>query len=104
MRTRPGLLLAKGGAEGLRGVGLLRGARGDGSPAIGLAVTIEDGDGNGRANRAVTVEALAALGALSPAQLEALADIHRPSALDPRGNVVGETVPAFELAPLSELA
>ena len=104
MRARPGLLLAKGGAEGLRGVGLLRGARGDGSPAIGLAVTIEDGDGNGRANRAVTIEALTALGALGPAQLEALADIHRPPALDPRGTVIGETVPAFELAPLSELA
>ena len=104
MRTSPGLLLAKGGAEGLRGVGLLRGARGAGSAAAGLAVTIEDGDGSGRANRAVTVEALSQIGALSPAQVEGLHDIHRPLARDPRGTVVGETVPAFELAPLSELA
>jgi L-asparaginase II len=104
MRAKPGQLGAKGGAEGLRGIGLLKSARGDGSGAAGVAVTIEDGDGHGRANRAVTVEALAQLGVLSAAQLERLADMHRPPARDPRGVEVGETATNFELAPISELA
>jgi hypothetical protein len=46
--ARPGLLVAKGGAEGLRGIGLLAGARGKGKPAAGMAIKIEDGDGHGR--------------------------------------------------------
>ena len=103
MRARSGVLVAKGGAEGLRGVGLLRGARGEGTPAAGVAVSIEDGDGHGRANRAVTVEALSQLGVLNTVQLERLADLHRPPARDPRGVEVGATVPNFELAPINEL-
>ncbi len=104
MRARPGLLVAKGGAEGLRGIGLLSGARGEGTPAAGMAVSIEDGDGHGRANRAVTTEALRQLGVLDDAHLERLADIHRPPLRDSRGTIVGEAVTAFELAPISELA
>jgi L-asparaginase II len=104
MRARPGELVAKGGAEGLRGVGLLKGARGEASPAAGVAVKIADGDLGGRANRAVSVEALAQLGAFGPSTLARLADLHHPPARDPRGQEVGETVPIFELAPISELA
>lgn len=104
MRARPGLLLSKSGAEGLRGIGLLEGSRGQGSPAAGLAVSIEDGDGHGRANRAVSIEALAQLGVLEQAQVERLIDLHRPAARDPRGIEVGRSEPAFELAPISELA
>ena len=36
----------KGGAEGLRGIGLLPGARGADSPSAGVAIKIEDGDGS----------------------------------------------------------
>lgn len=104
MRARPNLLVAKGGAEGLRGVGLLKGARGEGTAAAGVALTIEDGDGHGRASRAVTIEALAQLGVFDAAQLERLADLHRPAARDPRGVEVGWTAAKFELAPISELA
>jgi L-asparaginase II len=104
MRVRPGMLVSKGAAESLRGVGLLPGARGPGTPAAGLAIKIEDGDASGRANRAVSVEALAQLRALGLPELERLADLHRPPARDPRGVEVGQTVPNFELAPLSELA
>jgi L-asparaginase II len=103
MRARPGLLLSKGGAEGLRGVGLLPGARGAGSVAAGVAIKIEDGDSTGRANRAVSVEALGQLGVLDSGQLERLADFHRPPARDPRGVEVGQTLTVFELAPISEL-
>jgi L-asparaginase II len=103
MRSRPGLLVAKSGAEALRGVGLLVGARGPGSKAAGLAVKIEDGDGGYRASLAVTVEALAQLDALDDEALERLSELHRPPARDPRGAEVGWTAAHFELAPIAEL-
>jgi L-asparaginase II len=104
MKARRGALVIKGGAESLRGIGLLRGARGANSAPAGIALKIEDGDPNARANRAVTVEALAQLGVLDGATLERLAELHRPPAYDPRGTEVGQSVASFELAPLSELA
>ena len=104
MRARSGALVCKGGAEGLRGIGLLPGARGAASPSAGVAIKIEDGDGFGRANRAVSVEALAQLGALDADSLERLTELHRPPSRDPRGIEIAATVPVFRLAPLSELA
>lgn len=103
MRARPGLLVCKGGAEGLRGIGLLPGARGANSGPAGVAIKIEDGDGYSRANRSVTIEALAQLRVLSGAGLERLADLHRPPTQDPRGVEIAAAVPSFRLAPLSEL-
>jgi len=103
MRARPGSLVSKGGAEGLRGIGLLAGARGPGTPAAGVALKIEDGDAAGRANQAVSVEALVQLGMLESKTLERLADLHHPAARDPHGLEVGQTVAVFELAPISEL-
>ena len=38
MQTLGGKVVSKGGAEGLRAVGLLPGSRGEGRPAAGLAV------------------------------------------------------------------
>jgi len=104
MRARPGMLVAKGGAEGLRGIGVLPGARGKGRPAVGVAIKIEDGDGHVRANRSVSVEALAQLGVFDAEVLERLSDVHRPPSRDPRGVEIATTVPVFRLAPLSELA
>jgi L-asparaginase II len=103
MKALPGRIVVKGGAEALRGVGLLPGARGERTPAAGMAVKIEDGDGFGRANRAATVEALAQLGVISERELRLLARHHRPPVRDPRGELTGEAVPGFELAPISEL-
>jgi L-asparaginase II len=104
MRARPGMLVSKSGAEGLRGVGLLPGARGAGTPAAGMVVKIEDGDGKGRASRSASIEALAQLGVLEGQALERLHDMHRPPTKDPRGVEIAATVPVFQLAPLSELA
>ena len=104
MRARPGMIVSKGGAEALRGIGLLPGTRGSGSPAAGVALKIEDGDATGRANKAVTVDALAQLGALDADALERLNELHRPPTHDPRGVEVASAVPVFRLAPLSELA
>ena len=103
MRARPGLIVAKGGAEGLRGIGLLPGARGKGSAAAGVALKIEDGDYASRAKRAVSVEALAQLGALDSAAVDRLGDELRPRSLDPRGVEIATGVSVFQLAPLSEL-
>jgi L-asparaginase II len=103
MQRRPGALVSKGGAEGLRGIGLVRDSRGPGRPAAGLAIRIEDGDGFARANRSVTVEALGQLGVLDDRALRALSVAHRPTTRSPAGHVIAETVPGFELAPISEL-
>ena len=103
MRTLPGRVVAKGGAEALQGVSLLPGSRPGHKAAAGLAVKIDDGDGRGRARPAVTVEALRQMGVVGDAELRRLAPYHRPPLHDPRGAVVGEVVTSFELAPLSEL-
>jgi L-asparaginase II len=103
MRRKPGRMVVKGGAESLRGIGLLAGdGRRDGA-AAGVAVKIEDGDGFARANRAVTIEALSQLGSLNEADVRALAAQHRPVSRDPQRRIVAETVVGFELAPISEL-
>jgi L-asparaginase II len=122
MKAAPGRIVSKGGAEGLRGVGIVRlddpqaaGARrggsarlpartsANGSTARGMAITIEDGDSAGRASWAATIEALSQVGGLDDAAVRDLAGYHRPPALDPRGKPVGEAVPEFQLAPISEL-
>ena len=102
MKAAPGRILAKGGAEGLRGFGLLPGG-GRAATASGVALKIEDGGGFDRAVAAASVETLRQVGALDPAALRALGRYHRPVALDPRGEPVGEAVAKFELAPVGEL-
>jgi L-asparaginase II len=103
MKARPRLIVVKGGAESLRAIGLLAGARGKGTQPASVVIKIDDGDPTARANRAVTVEALSQLGVLDGTALHRLADLHRPPARDPRGVEVGESVASFELAPISEL-
>lgn len=105
MKTLPGRLVAKAGAEGMRGVAVLPGPR-VGTAAVGpsgLALKIEDGDGRGRASWAATVEALRQIGVLDGAPLRQLGRYHRPPSLDSHGQVVAEAVPSFELVPLGEL-
>jgi L-asparaginase II len=104
MRAKPKLLVCKTGAEGLRGIGLLPGARGANSAAAGIIVKIEDGDGKHRANKSATIEALSQLGVLDDATVHRLDELHRPGSQDPRGVDIATTVPVFELAPLSELS
>ena len=101
MKAAPGRLLAKGGAEGLRGFSLLP-APGR-ATASGVAIKIEDGSANDRAISAACVETLRQIGVLDPAALRALGRYHRPIAPDPRGNKVAEAIASFELAPVGEL-
>jgi L-asparaginase II len=86
MRTRPGRLVSKAGAEGIRAVGVLR----DGSAApFGLSLKIEDGDLARRAGDVAASAALARLGVLDAEGLARLGERAASRILDPRGEVVG---------------
>jgi L-asparaginase II len=74
MQIAKGRIVVKGGAEGYQSVGLLPGALGSGSPAIGIAIKIADGDHANRARHGFTLALLHKLGALSEDDLEALAE------------------------------
>lgn len=104
MRRRPGRLVAKAGADGLRAVGLLAASGDGGARAAGLAIKIEDGDLSRRAIKAATVETLAQLSVLDDRDLRALAAFRYPTARTPEGVQAAVAAPVFELAPLGELA
>jgi L-asparaginase II len=102
MKANPRGILAKGGAEGLRGFALLRGSGPHDRPS-GIALKIEDGGGFDRATSAASIETLRQVGALSESAVASLAEYARPKSLDPRGELAGEAVADFQLAPLGEL-
>jgi L-asparaginase II len=103
MKATGGRVVSKSGMEALRGMGILRGARGEGTPASGIAIKIEDGDGYERGTWSASVEALHQAGALEGQALRVLSRYHRPPLTDPHGRVAGEAIPSFELAPVGEL-
>jgi L-asparaginase II len=105
MKALPDRVVSKSGMEGLSGIAVLPGPRATGgvSAGSGIAVKIEDGDGDGRASWAVTVEALRQAGVVEGAALRELARYHRPPSLDSHGQVVAESVAEFDLAPVGEL-
>jgi L-asparaginase II len=106
MRAGDGYIVAKGGAAGYQGVGLLpevvpnRPAGIRGSAALGLALKIEDGNGR-RGIPPATLEALRQLGVLERLETDALAELadFGPRALGNYRNLTtGELAPVFELA------
>jgi L-asparaginase II len=101
MKALPGRIVSKGGSEGLRGFAIVR--EPGGGRAAGIALKIEDGGGFERACAATSIETLRQVGLLDAAALRALGRYYRPVALDPRGEVAGEAVAGFELAPVGEL-
>jgi L-asparaginase II len=109
MEALPGRIVVKGGAEGYQAFGLLPGALGDGSPALGVAFKISDGDlkghnrpvgdPRGRIRPPVALEILRQLGAISAAELVKLADYGPGFAVDNwRKVVVGWGSPCFTLS------
>lgn len=74
MEVAKGKLVSKGGAEGYQGLGIMPNALGEGSPAIGIAIKISDGDLKGRAISAISLEVLRQLQVLSTNELEELAE------------------------------
>jgi L-asparaginase II len=105
MKALPGRIISKGGMEALRGLAILPGprARGVASPASGMAIKIEDGDGYDRGTWAATIEALGQASVLEGQSLRVLSRYHRPITPDPHGRPAAEAVAQFELAPLAEL-
>jgi L-asparaginase II len=93
-----GILLSKGGAEGFQGIGLRAGAMGAGSPAIGIALKISDGDARSWVSHAVCLEILRQLSVLSVSQLEKLAAFGPGRKITNwRGLEVGRGEPVFNL-------
>lgn len=88
MRTRPGSVVSKAGAEGVKALGLLAGAAQ--KAPFGFALKIEDGDLAHRAGEVATCAALARLRALDEDGLARMGEHAVPRILDPRGEVVGE--------------
>lgn len=98
MEVGAGRIVAKGGAEGYQALGLLPGTLGPGSPGVGITFKVSDGDSKSRVRPAVSLEILRQLGALSPAQLEALAEYGPISPVHNwRGLVVGQARPRLDL-------
>jgi L-asparaginase II len=98
MEIGQGHILSKGGAEAYQGIGLMPGALGLGSPSLGIAIKISDGDDRKKVCNAVTLEILRQLGALTAGDMEALLDFGpRYDLFNWRKVVVGEARPAFDL-------
>jgi len=97
MQAAGGRILAKAGAESYQALGLLPGALGPNSPALGIAVKISDGDPMGRARALAALEALRQLGALDAGELEQLSAFGPQKLTNFRGLEVGETRAAFSL-------
>lgn len=98
METGKGRIVSKGGAEGFLGMGLMPGALGPASPAMGVAIKISDGDRRGKVCASVALEVLRQLNVLSPLDFEALSDFGpRFPVQNWRKINVGEAYPTFEL-------
>jgi L-asparaginase II len=107
MKAGEGTIVSKRGAEGFQIIGLMPGAIRPGSPGIGIALKVADGDASqrgldlvpsSRVRPAVTVEILRQLGALSSKQEQALAGFGpvKP-VMNHRGIITGQSRPVFEL-------
>ena len=97
MDVMGGKLLTKAGAEGYQGVALRADALGPGSPALGIALKISDGDGASRAKVTAVMEVLRQLGGLNAEQTAALSEFTTRPVYNWRKLVVGEIRPAFQL-------
>lgn len=98
MHAGGGRIVAKGGAAGYQGVGILSGITPAplSGAALGLAVKIEDGNGQ-RGTPPATLEALRQLGVWDGLQTDALADFGPRTLYNHRQLLVGELAPVFEL-------
>ena len=104
MKATSGRLVSKSGAEGLRGIGILRGQR---QRRVRRRVGHGDQD-RGRRRQGSGPVGRDGRGAPPGRRLEGqaqrvLARYHRPVLLDPHGRQAAEAIPEFELAPVGEL-
>jgi L-asparaginase II len=97
MEVGTGKIVTKSGAEGYQGIGLLPGALGPGSPALGIAYKVIDGDQSGRARPLIGASVLQQLGALSEEQAAGLEAFATRPLYNWRHLEVGVIRPAFQL-------
>ena len=97
MQRTKGRLVSKAGAEGYQGIGLLPGALGEGSPAMGIAIKVADGDVGGRAVTTIAIEVLRQLGVLSAEDVETMAALAARPVRNWRKLAVGELRPVFQI-------
>jgi L-asparaginase II len=107
MRVGAGKIVCKRGAEGYQIVGLLPDVLSPGSPGVGIALKVSDGDAarmsidlvhSARVRPAVILEILRQLGALSLEQQQSLAPFGPVKPVrNHRGIVTGQSRPAFKL-------
>ena len=98
MRLAGGKLIAKAGAEGYQGIGILPGALGPDAPALGITVKIADGDRRGSIRPLVVMEILRQLAWPDEALFSGLAEFGPViEILNWRKLVVGEMHPVFKL-------
>lgn len=97
MKVTNGMVVAKAGAEGYQGMGLMVDAIHKDSPALGITFKIADGDLTGRAKSLVALEILRQLGALSQSQAKELANYDNRSLVNFRNIHVGELRACFKL-------
>ena len=90
MRVMQGKAAVKGGAEGYQMLSLMPEACGKGSPGIGVAIKISDGDPNRRATYALVVGLLKALGFGEEMESEAFRNFNTPILKNWRGLEIGE--------------
>lgn len=107
MRAVDGKMVSKRGAEGYHAVGIMAGVLSKGSPGVGVALKVSDGDmpfrtieghARNRVRPAVMLEILRQIGALGPAEIQRLAVFGPELALrNHRGIITGNSRPVFHL-------
>lgn len=98
MECLPGKIISKAGAEAFQAIGVLPNAIRPGSPALGIALKISDGDQGKRARRGVTLEILRQLEVLTSEELLNFQDLGPVQTLrNQAGIVTGEAQPCFQL-------
>jgi len=95
MSLVPGKVFSKGGAEGYQIVGIMPGVIEEGSPGIGMALKIADGERGSRARSCVILTILSALGVLSEKDLALMTGFGRVPILNARKLVVGHVQACF---------
>lgn len=104
MEITSGRIVSKEGAEGYQAMGIMPGAFGNDSPALGIAIKIADGDLRNRARPAVALEVLSQLQILSDQEKEDISNFGPDFSLKNFRDIeVGTARPAFQLNRINAL-
>jgi len=98
MQAAGGRVLAKAGAEGFQGVALRPGTLGLGSPGVGIAIKVSDGDARDRARPALVLEIMRQLGILESTRTRLAEYGPAVPVQNWRKLEVGRARPCFELS------